>query len=106
MARDLTTPLQKVPVYFQAIQQIIFEFPTQVLEGPPVDVGMFREGIAVRFEVVSYSENGDIIGRVWRTGNEPDWPAAFRLDVKSVYSRLEAYAEALGDMKPGVSEEL
>jgi hypothetical protein len=106
MARDLTTPTAKPSVYHQAITHVAFRFPTEVLAGPPVEVNLVRQRIAIVFEVTNYAADGTVIERIRATGNFPDWPAAFTTDVSSVYAKLEAYAESLGIMQVGTSEDL
>jgi len=104
MTRELTTPDVQEPIVYQAITNIEFIIPTSVVEGPPISVVMDKSSISVIYTVTDFSADGSMIRRRMGVANIPDWPVPFKDDVRSIYTRLENYAELQGIMGVGTSE--
>ena len=104
MARDLTNPVVNPDTTVQAVTKIEFLFfhKDDEVDGFKID----RDTTYLEFTVDSFDADLNRIGRTYRRENLNAWPQLLKDEVKAVYSRIENYAETLGIMAPGVSEEL
>lgn len=67
---------------------------------------MHRNASYLEFSVRSYDEDGRLIHIKKHQEALIDWPQALKDEMRAVYSRIEAYAESIGLMYPGTSEDL
>jgi hypothetical protein len=106
MPRTLDTPEVQPDAVQQHISGMRFEIPAVRNVGDTA-MEISKNQVRVWFEVITYDAAGLIIDKQTHFGLFADWPAAFLTDVKSVYSRIAAYAENLGlIVGPGTDEPL
>lgn len=101
MARQLTIPKVNPDTVFQRINKITLHFPPKFENGEPV---FDPDQTYVEFTVVDYDDTPKKLYLQVGNGAFANWPTVFRDDVRSIYAKLEAYAESLGLMNPGTSE--
>lgn len=104
MARELTNPEPNPDTHSQSLCELKFRFIDDIDENG--DPSMNRDISYLEFEVIHRSEDGSKLKVERHRENVSAWPQALRDEMKAVYSRIEAYAESLGMMAPGTSEEL
>ena len=106
MARTLTTPDPQPDATQQHISGIRFEIPA-IRNAGDTAMEISKPQVKVWFEVITYDAAGLIVEKQTHYGEFADWPPLFLADVKSVYSRIAAYAESLGLISgPGTDEPL
>jgi len=104
MAIELTTPVPIPDTTFQGITKIDFHFPHFKDTGEVMKLN--KPDIVAVFTVTTWTGDGTVLSEARHKADFPDWPANFTIDVQSVYSRIEQYAESQGFIGAGTPESI
>jgi len=103
MAIDLTVPEAQPAVTYQGITRMDVYFPHEFndISGAML---LRKPDINLRYYVTSWTANGEI-QITERVVNKFDtWPAALITDMKNLYAKIEAHAQANGYIGAGTAE--
>ena len=98
MAQVLTTPENKT-IETQGVTAMVFDIPH-------VNALLDKPNISLIYEVTSWTSTGEVVSKVSRSVAFPSWPASFKTDMASVYSKVEQDAVASGLIGLGTPEAL
>lgn len=95
MARTLTTPLERADGTQQAITRFNVEIPHARNNADDAMI-IDKDNVAIKYEVLTFDDNGEIIGCKTTTVGFKGWPAGFKAELRAIYSKIHAHAESTG----------
>ena len=103
MSTQLNNPIPQADGTYQAITGLRFNIPMHLDQG---QVKIDRDNISLTYQVVTYTDNLEEVASASRRVSFPNWPQAFRNDMRDVYDAIRQDARANGLLDPGTDEPL
>lgn len=103
MAVNLTTPTPVPDIAYQGVTKIDFDIP-HFLNGAAMDIN--KPDTRCIVTVGTWAGDGTLISEERFQVFLPDWPAIFKTDVQTMYTRIENYCISEGYIGAGTPETL
>ena len=105
MATKLTTPIPVADITDQGVTRITFMIPHK-RSADGTSAVLDKQAIAVRYEVTTWNESGEVLQTQARSVPFSSWPANFIVQANDVYQLVVGDAKANNLIQPGTDEQI